>query len=88
MRRETRGERRAPATAGPQRTHDGGTGPGPEAPACPRCATRLFPAELGDGQGHKILALRCILCGTYVEPGHVPDTVVVRTVRGPRGPRN
>jgi hypothetical protein len=54
---------------------------------CPRCGTGLFPAELADTAGNKVLAFHCILCGTYVEPGHVPDPEVVRTVRGPRGPR-
>jgi|GEM_PF-3094857 hypothetical protein len=54
---------------------------------CPRCRSDLFPTELTDSGGNKVTAFRCILCGTYVEPGHVPDREVVRTVRGPRGPR-
>jgi len=54
---------------------------------CPRCDSRLFEAEVADSDGHRVVVLHCISCGTYVEPGHVPDTEVVRTVRGPRGPR-
>jgi hypothetical protein len=65
------------------------TDPFPEAiRVCPRCGTDLFGDEIADAEGHRVPVLHCILCGTYVEPGHVPDTVVVRTVRGPRGPRN
>jgi hypothetical protein len=59
----------------------------PPAPECPRCETELVPAELADGHGTNLHVLRCILCGAYVEPGHVPDDQPVRAVRGPRGPR-
>jgi hypothetical protein len=59
----------------------------PPAPECPRCETQLVPGELGDERGTHVAVLHCILCGAYVEPGHVPDDQPVRTVRGPRGPR-
>lgn len=55
------------------------------APDCARCGTGLYPAELADGTGNRVPAFRCIPCGTYVEPGHVPDARVSRT--GRRGPR-
>lgn len=93
MRDDTLVKRRGSSPPRRRSLHDQGladpaSGPGLDgAIACPRCATRLFPDELGDCEGHKVHAFHCILCGTYVEPGHVPDRHVVRTVRGPRGPR-
>lgn len=60
---------------------------GPPVSECPRCETGLVPAELGDGRGNTVHVLHCILCGAYLEPGHVPDNHPVRAVRGPRGPR-
>jgi hypothetical protein len=57
-------------------------------PDCARCGSGLYPAEFAEATGNKVLAFRCILCGTYLEPGHVPNARVTRMISGPRAPRD